>query len=279
MTIMEALERAKRMHAQKLRDGTEAPGSSAPTRRRRLEVASAAPIVPLDLPLIQADREICEKNRVLISTPLGTSRIRAVDSYRILRTRLRNRMGGEGAVSLGLISAGPDEGKSLTAINLALSFANERRRNVFLIDLDLRNPSVCSYLGVAPTVELGNCLARTARPEDAFFTIGVDNLAVAGGLHSYENSSELLGGPGLAELLEYIGKIDSNALVLVDLPPVLQSADAMVVGAHLSTMLLVVSDGVTRREHLARAVDMLHGMTLAGVVLNRSREAVESYYG
>jgi Mrp family chromosome partitioning ATPase len=178
-----------------------------------------------------------------------------------------------------MVSAGPDEGKSLTAINLALSFANEKRCNVFLLDLDLRNPSVCRYFGVAPPVDLGACLARTAKLDEVFFTVGIDHLIVAGGLSSYENSSELLGGTRLNEILEYIASVDPNAMVVVDLPPVLQSADAMVVAPHLSAMLLVVSDGITRREHLARATEILHGISVAGVVLNRSREAVEDYYG
>jgi protein-tyrosine kinase len=278
MTIMDAIERAKRLHAGKSRDGLASAASSPRARRRQLEVAPA-PMAPLSFPRLDIDQATCEKNRLLIPARLGNSQVLAVDSYRILRTRLRSRLDTDRLASVGFISAGPDEGKSLTAINLALSFANEKRRNVFLIDLDLRNPSVCPYFGVAPKVELGNCLARTAQPEDAFFTVGIDNLVLAGGISSYENSSELLGGTGLAELIEFVGRFDPHALLLVDLPPLLQSADAMVVAPHLATMLLVVSDGVTRRENLARAAEMLTGMTMAGVVLNRSREAVENYYG
>ena len=202
-----------------------------------------------------------------------------MDSYRILRTRLRNRLGTEPSASIGVVSAGPNEGKSLTAVNLALAFANEKRRNVFLLDLDLRNPSICRYLGVRPTVELGTCLAQTARPEEAFFRIGVDNLVLAGSLHSHDNSSELLGGAALPGLLECIRTADSHALIIVDLPPLLQSADGMVVAPHLTTMLLVIGEGVTRRENLGRAAELLHGVQVAGVVLNRSREAIEDYYG
>ena len=278
MTIMEAIERAKRLHAQK-RDVQDADGSSRAVRRRKLEVAPGTPIASLNFPRVDLDSEVCRQNRLLLPAHVGSDQIRAADSYRILRTRLRSRLKTDRLPSIGLVSAGPDEGKSLTAINLALSFANEKRCNVFLIDLDLRNPSVCRYLGVAPPVDLGACLARTARPDEVFFTVGIDQLVVAGGLSSYENSSELLGGTRLTELIEYISSLDPNAMILVDLPPLLQSADAMVVAPHLTAMLLVVSDGITRREHLARANEILHGITVAGVVLNRSREAVENYYG
>jgi protein-tyrosine kinase len=280
MTILEAIERAKRMRAERARvsGDDEQVKKAAPIRRAKLEVAPAS-VAALNFTRRDFDPEVCERNRVLISSSSGQPHIGAADSYRILRTRLRSRFVAGESTSFGIISAGPDEGKSLTALNLALSFAIEKKRNVFLLDLDLRNPSLCRYLGVSPMVELGNCLAHLAQPDGAFFSPGIDHLVVAGGITSHENSSELLGGSGLAQLLDYIRTTDPHALIIVDLPPLLQSADAMVVAPHLTAMLLVVGEGVTRREHLSRAAELLSGMTVAGVVLNRSREAVEDYYG
>jgi capsular exopolysaccharide synthesis family protein len=181
--------------------------------------------------------------------------------------------------SIGILSVVAGEGKSLTSVNLALALARENKQNVFLLDLDLRNPTVCSKLGVAPHAEIGSFLSNAASPEEVFFTIGVDNLALAGGVTSHENSSELLGSGALTKLLESIKNLDPRALVLVDLPPLLVSADALVVAPHLTTTLLVVSEGMTRREHLQRASEVLAGVNVAGVVLNRSGEASKDYYG
>ena len=64
-----------------------------------------------------------------------------------------------------------------------------------------------------------------------------------------------------------------------DLPPVLVSADALVVAPKLSGVLLVVAEGMTRRDQLDRAIEVLSGAKVAGIVLNRSRESVEDYYG
>jgi Mrp family chromosome partitioning ATPase len=283
MTILDALEKAKKLHAQRSRevakaDAQEITAPTAPARRRRLEVAST-PAVALSFPQLNIDPAVCLSHRVLLSAPQGTAHARAIDSYRILRTRLRHRLSSDQFVSLGIVSAGPDEGKSVTAINLALAFANEKRRNVFLLDLDLRNPSLCRYLGVSPAVDLSNCLARAAKPEDVFFSIGIEHLVLAGGLSSHDNSSELLGNSVLVELLEHIKGTDPNALVIVDLPPLLQSADSMVVAPHLTTLALVISEGVTRREHLSRASELLSSLNVAGVILNRSSEAIEDYYG
>jgi Mrp family chromosome partitioning ATPase len=280
MTILDALEKAKRMRSEKAAVAVdqERVQRSPQVRRAKLEVA-LAPVAALNFPRLTIDLAGCERNRVLISAQPGSSQARAVDSYRILRTRLRNRLVVDQSTSFGLVSAGPDEGKSLTAINLALAFASEKRRNVFLLDLDLRNPSLCRYLGVTPKGELANCLAHTTPPEDIFFTVGIDNLIIAGGLSSHDNSSELLGGSGLAALMDYIRKCDPHALMIVDLPPLLQSADAMVVAPHMTSMVLVVGEGLTRRDQLNRAAELLAGTNIAGVVLNRSREAIEAYYG
>jgi Mrp family chromosome partitioning ATPase len=286
MTILDALEKAKKLHAQRSREAarvdarevTAPTAPTAPARRRRLEVAST-PAVALSFPQLSIDPAVCLSHRVLLSAPQGTAHARAIDSYRILRTRLRHRLSSDQFVTLGIVSAGPDEGKSVTAINLALAFANEKRRNVFLLDLDLRNPSLCRYLGVSPAVDLSNCLARAAKPEDVFFSVGIEHLVLAGGLSSHDNSSELLGNTVLLELLDYIKSMDPNALVIADLPPLLQSADSMVVAPHLTTLALVISEGVTRREHLSRASELLSSLNVAGVIVNRSSEAIEDYYG
>lgn len=229
-------------------------------------------------PVLQADAEACEKARVVLSESADHSLSKVLDSYRIVRTRLRRSLGARDAASIGIVSAGRNEGKSLTAVNLALAFAREGKQNVYLLDLDLRNPTVCGMLGVVPNVGIGDCLSGAAPAESAFFTIGVEGVAVAGGTARLVNSSELLSGTALPQLFQYVHSMDPKALVLVDLPPLLPSADALIVAPHLTTTLLVVSEGVTRRDQLQRAGEMLSGVNVAGVVMNRSREAGDNHY-
>jgi protein-tyrosine kinase len=281
MTILEALAKAKRHRDEKARDGARESGAgeASVVRRHRAEGSPiAVAVTPLEFERLDADPQVCEQNRVLITRHRKHTYSTVLDSYRILRTRLLHRIGSQHWTSLGIVSAGPGEGKSLTAINLAVTMAREKKRNVFLLDLDLRNPSLCRYLGVTPRVDIGRYLTGEAKPEEIFFSIGVDNLVLAGGLTTYENSSELLGGNRLGELLAYINSIDPHALVLVDLPPLLVTADSMVVAPKLSAVLFVVAEGLTRRDQLKRATEVLAGVTVAGIVLNRSRESVEDYY-
>jgi Mrp family chromosome partitioning ATPase len=280
MSIIEgALKRAK-LEGGGERDREDAPPRATPAdghSDRRQQAAVSPPPLPT-FSFIQADVRVCDKARVVLSEGVDNSHSKVLDSYRIVRTRLRRALGSRDAASIGIVSAGRNEGKSLTCVNLALAFARERKQNVYLLDLDLRNPTVCGMLGIVPNVEIGGYLAGESPPEAAFFTFGVDGVAVAGGTARHVNSSELLSGTALPQLFQYLHSVDPRALVLVDLPPLLPSADALIVAPHLTSTLLVVSEGVTRRDQLQRAGEMLHGVNVAGVVMNRSREASDNYY-
>jgi len=232
MTIQDALEKAKRLSRERASPATGgyAPDTSASAirKRRRLEPESAS-LVRLNFEPIAYNQVICEENRILIPNE-GDERLTAVasDSYRMLRTRLMHRMKSKSWTILGVTSPGPEEGKSVTALNLALSMAREKKRNVFLIDLDLRSPSLCPYLGIEPSTEITRFFDNEVEAEQLFFSIGVDNLAVAGGLISTSQSSELLSNGRLEGLIAYVKSLDPEALLVIDLPPVLNTADVLV---------------------------------------------------
>jgi len=274
MTIMEAaLERAKKLREQQLGTAAAAPPVRA---RRSSDSAPVAKPIQLNFPRLDPDPQVVRESRILIAPEFQHSAVS--DAYRILRTRLMHRVDSHGWKSFAITSAGAREGKSVTVLNLGLSIASERRRNVFLLDLDLRNPSLCRYLGVRPRVGIGQYLLGEAPVEDIFYSIGVENLTLAGGLSSCENSAELLGGERFGLLLDHVTKADPSALIIADLPPLLSVADALVVAPKLSATLLVVAEGITRRNALARALDLLGNVTLAGIALNHSSAAVGQYH-
>jgi len=175
-------------------------------------------------------------------------------------------------------SAIPGEGKTFNALNLALSIAREGNSNVFLLDLDMRNPTLCNNLGVVPPVDMNEYLSGDGRPEDLLFSIGVDNLLLAGSVTSTNRASELLATRGVEKLFSYIRSIAPQPLVLVDLPPVLATDDALVVAPMIDACLLVLSEGRSRRDSAAEAIALLSEFTLAGIVLNRSRAAIKDYH-
>ena len=150
--------------------------------------------------------------------------------------------------------------------------------NVFLVDLDLRNPSVAHHLGVVPPHNLVDFLAGRESADRTLFSVGIENLLLAGSTQSIKDSSELIAAGRHMELFAYIASISSQPLILVDLPPILITDEAMVVAPQLDAIFMVVGEGSTRRDGLARSVELLSEFNLAGIILNRSRGVVQEYY-
>jgi Mrp family chromosome partitioning ATPase len=199
----------------------------------------------------------------------------------MLRTRILHRVRAKKWVTIGVTSAGPNEGKTLTALNLSFSLAREKNSEVVVLDLDMRNPSVCRTLGVEAPVPLRDFFEQeNADPQDLFFSIGAENLVLAGQSIPTDQSSELLASNRFEELMAYIRQSTVNPIVLIDLPPVLSADDALVLAPRLDALLLVTAEGVTDRADLQKATELLSEFSLAGVVLNRSSERSASYsYG
>ena len=231
-------------------------------------------------PVVQPDERVAEASRVFLPQTAGMV-ARPDAAYRILRTRLIQQMRKKSWTTISVTSPGPGEGKSLTAINLALSMAREKSREIFLLDMDLRNPSLCRYLGVRAPCEIAECLAGQVAPADVLFSIaGVDNLTLAGGAYATESASELLSCQQLEALISYIKAISVEPVILLDLPPILVTDEALLVAPRVDATLLVVSEAHTNRESLSRTKQMLQGFALAGIVLNFTTETfgADPYY-
>ena len=123
--------------------------------------------------------------------------------------------------------------------------------------------------------------AVTELPRARLFTIGVDGLAIAGSTLPTEQASELIASGRLEEMLVYIRSIAASPIILLDLPPLLVTDEALLVAPRVDAVALVVAEGRTRRDTLVRAKQLLSEFTMAGVILNRSseRHGADKYYG
>jgi protein-tyrosine kinase len=276
MVIERALEKLRETSAAKT--GTR---SVEAARRKSVARPEARSTAIRLLPVVTPDLEAAEARRVLLPDAHGSRDDRTAAAFRLVRTRLLNAMRNEGWTTLAITSPGPGEGKSLITLNLALSIARERLSDVFLLDLDLRNPSVCGYLGVSPPQELVSYFGGDGTPAGALFTIGIDGLAIAGSTLPTEQASELLASGRLEEMLVYIRSMAASPIILLDLPPLLVTDEALLVAPRVDAVALVVAEGRTRRDTLVRAKQLLSEFTMAGVILNRSseRHGADKYYG
>jgi capsular exopolysaccharide synthesis family protein len=201
-----------------------------------------------------------------------------VAAYKVLRTQVLKRMTGNGWNALAITSPGHGEGKTLTAINLAISLAREVNHTVLLADLDLRAPRIHEYLGYEARSGASDYLMRKVALPEILFNPSIERLVIIPGGSAVRDSSELLSSPRMVSLVEELKTRYPSRIILFDLPPLLSADDALVFSSYVDAVLLVVAEGATDREQLARAIDFLRGTELLGTVLNKSDEKLAPYH-
>lgn len=198
------------------------------------------------------------------------------EAYRSVRTALQFVTSDGFPSTLLVTSASMSEGKSTTALSLAINVAQTGKR-VLLIDADLRKPSLHRTLGLDNQRGLTNCLTGEARPVDVVQPTPVENLftILTGPLPP--NPAELLSGSRMMSLMSL--SVEKFAFVVVDGPPVLGLADALILGNIMDGTLLVVESGSTRTEHAKGAIKRLASSRtrLLGAILSKFDARGSSY--
>ncbi len=199
--------------------------------------------------------------------------------YKMLRTQVITRLEKLGAHTLAILSPLAGAGKTLTAINLAIAIAAERDRTAILVDFDLRNPSVHRRFGFEPEAGVEDCL-RSNRPvrEVLVGVAGYERMLLLPARQRIESSSELLAEGRILQVIATLQQLYANSILIFDLPPVLQSDDALLFSRYVQSGLMVVHEGQTRREDLTRSIELLHQLPLVGTVLNASRDSHDTVY-
>jgi non-specific protein-tyrosine kinase len=202
----------------------------------------------------------------------------AAEAFRALRTSIR-MAGVDGPVrSLMVTSAGPGEGKTFVAGNLAVAFAQEGKRTL-LVDLDLRKPQISTRFGVRREPGFSNLVVdRTLAVEHCMQATAVPNLFVIASGTIPPHPSELLGSTRAGEVIEQIKRLAE--IVIFDTAPAATVTDALLVVPHMDGALQVVSAGTTRRDLVLRCRSLLEraGARLLGPVLNRVESGDLGYY-
>jgi receptor protein-tyrosine kinase len=182
-------------------------------------------------------------------------------------------------------SAVPGEGKTFTAINLAMSIASERDLTVLLIDGDLSRPSIVKRLGIKadkglldlledPTLDVGDVILRT----------NVESLSVIPAGKPNQMSTELLASTRMKRLVEEISKRYPDRIIVFDAPPVLATTESSILARHADQIVFVVEAEGTRRSAVKSALDLISSCPNIGLVLNKARPQFGatqfgSYYG
>jgi protein-tyrosine kinase len=229
------------------------------------------------LPDFWPDDDLLIQNRIVSAQPDDAART----VYKILRTRILHRMRASNWNILGVSGSGPGEGKTLTAINLAYSLSHDVNYNVILVDFDLRRPSVHTVLGIEPRHDLESYIQGQASIEECLVRPGEKRLAVLPNLTTHRDSSEILSSPAIVNLVDYLRSLGPKTITVFDLPPVLAGDDVLAFSPLMDAILLVVAEGMCKRQNLLGMQELLKETEVIGTVLNQSREQSSSmeYYG
>lgn len=204
------------------------------------------------------------------------------EAYKAIRTNLMFSMPGEKCKKIMVTSSSQHEGKSITAINLGIVFA-EAGIKVLLIDCDLRLPTDAQKTGVAVAPGLSNLLAGMCDANEAVRHLnnGLD-LMPAGDIPP--NPSELLGSNRMAQLIDALSEYYDY--IIFDTPPVCTVTDAVILSKNISGVLIVVRRGVATQDSVSDALNQLEiaGAKILGFVfsgaLNEKQKSYKSYqYG
>lgn len=215
--------------------------------------------VPVDLTTMM-------QNRLLIGSPDTM----IVQAYKLLRTHILQQTLRERRNVLMVTGPLPNEGKTLTTINLAISMAQEMDRTVMLVDADLHAPSVHRYFGMPGEAGLVDYLEdRKSIQELIVHPQGLDRLVILPAGQATDWATELVRSRRMAELVSELKHYYPDRYVFFDLPPLLSFADALAFAPLVDGILMVVEARHTPREDLLRVREMLTDFPVLGYVFNK----------
>ena len=195
------------------------------------------------------------------------------DVFRLLRTQVLRQMRENHWTSLAVVSPTAECGKSFVTANLAIALAMEVNQTVLIMDVDLRNPQLGWHFGLDVEKGLLDYLEEGTPVADLLVNPGFDRLVVLPGRHTSSVSSELLSLPKMTALVEELKSRYESRILLFDLPPLLNSDDAMLFMPHFDAALLVAEDGKTTPDEIRQSLAILESTNLVGTVLNKVRGA------
>lgn len=217
---------------------------------------------------VAVDPEIMRRNRLIAGG--GEVEAAVAEGYKLLRTHILQRTKTEGRNTLMITGPQAGEGKTLTAINLAISIAQEVNQTVLLVDADLRFPSVHRYFGIRSGEGLVDHLTAGVPISDLLIhPEGLAELVLLPGGRPAAQAAELINSPLMADLVQELKHYYPNRYVIFDLPPLLNFADALAFAPLVDGIIVVVEAGKTSREDIERCQEMLKKFNLLGFVLNK----------
>lgn len=199
------------------------------------------------------------------------------EQYRTVRTNIHFSTVDKELKSIMLTSSAPGEGKSTSAANIAIVFAQEGL-NVLLVDSDMRKPTMHHTFHLKNGSGLSSVLTRQAEVADVIFETEVEHLSVMPCGPLPPNPAELIGSKAMKHLIEQLEQ--EYDLLVFDAPPLLSVADAQILSNECDGTILVINTGATEKEIAVKAKEALESAdaNILGVLMNNYKLSKDNYY-
>jgi protein-tyrosine kinase len=219
---------------------------------------------------------------------LHSTRSQINEEYREIKRKLLSNAFGAlsktitNANIIMVTSARPSEGKTFTAINLALSIAAEKDKRVLLVDADVLKPNTLRTLGLKERRGLIEYLLGDVKEiGDVMFSSNIDKLRIIPAGRSHHLSTELLASKAMSDLITEFSTRYPDRVVIIDTPPIIGINESAVLANFAGQAVMVVEEGRSKLSDIQKAVARLNPNMAIGFVVNKSLNSSEQtgYYG
>jgi len=270
--IKQAIEKAR------ARQSTEAAAAEvsapAPAGRSAAVEQETDQITYSETRVVNMDPRHLEANRIIAQNKNDPR----TSSFDLLRTQVVRAMKENGWKTLAIVSPTPACGKTVVAINLAISIAQQPEHTSLLVDFDLRRPKVAEYMGFPAGPSLAEFVRGDVAMNSVLVNPGLPRLVVMPNQGVVGNASELLAGSWTQGLVTELRNRYPSRFVVFDLPPLLATDDAIAFLPYVDCALLVVANGMNTTSEVEESMRMLKSTAVLGAVLNKADVTNRTYY-
>jgi len=214
------------------------------------------------------------------------SRSQLADEYRVIKRPLIANAMGKGSTPIEngnlimVTSALPGEGKSFTAINLAISIAMELDNTVMLVDADVSRPSVLNMLGLPPAPGLLDVVSRNSVDiSGVLLRTNIEKLSILPSGTQHPRATELLASDAMVRLLDDMSSRYNDRIIIFDSPPLLLTTESRALATHMGQIIIVVNAESTAQAAVKQAIAAIEACPVKMMLLNQARQASTDGYG
>ena len=269
----------------------QVPASTSAAAGER--AVAAAPVHPAAAQAAHGDEPVASSRRVELNLAMLESagivtpnapRSHIADEFRVIKRPLISNAVGRGAQALAhgnlimVTSAMPGEGKSFTALNLAMSIAAELDHTVMLVDADVARPSILRMLGLPDSPGLLDLLEGKAEMSSVMLKTSIDKLTILPSGTPHPRATELLASDAMRLLLDDISKRYPDRIIIFDSPPLILTTEARVLATQMGQVVLVVQAEKTLQADVQHALSTIESCPVKMMLLNRVRTDSKGSY-